>query len=141
MAYVAAGNSAEKEDFDRLTLILRAVCAWLWIVCGLLLIVRQVEISFGVLSGFCLLIGPYPAVIGCLAIVFGGAAYIASVTHAGLWLHRVLWWLRFGWRPRATQTVTVEATAPQPEWTVRTQPRTQTQRRSSASQRVMDMEL
>lgn len=133
------------RDFDRLTIILRTVCAWLLIVEVLLIVVRQLEVSWGVLSGFWLLIGPLPTTLLTLAVVFGGAAYATQATNAGLWVHRALWWLRFGWRPAPT----VPAATARPayaqdaaQWKVRTQPRTpEAQRRTSASQRVMEMEL
>jgi len=122
---------------DWLTAMLCTACAWLLIVEVLLIVVRQIEIWFGILSGFWLLIGPFPTTLLMLAIAFGGAAYITSVTHMGLWMHRALWWLRFGWR-RPAATATVEATTPQ--WRVRTTPRTR-RTRGAASRRVMDMEV
>ncbi len=131
------------RDFDRLTIILRTVCAWLLIVEIMLLIVRQLEVSWGVLSGFWLLIGPLPTTLLTLAVVFGGAAYATQATNAGLWVHRALWWLRFGWRPAPT----VRAATARPayaqdaaQWKVRTTPRPQ-RTRGAASRRVMDMEV
>ncbi len=138
MAYVAAGNSAQEINVDWLTRTLSVVDAWLWIVFVLLFVAREAEQFWGVLSGFTLLLGPYPTLLAGAALIVGGAAYLTATTHAGHRLLCLMWWLRNG---RGAATATVEATTPQPEWKVRTQPRTQTQRRGKASQRVMEMEL
>lgn len=145
MTYIAAGNiaaanSTPRQGFDALRLVW-AVDAFLWLTFGVAVALIGVERFFGVLSGFTLLIGPLPALLLSLSLNVGVAATLASMTKAGERLARLMAPVRFPRFPSGKRT-TVEATAPQPEWTVRTQPRTQqAQRRSSASQRVMEMEL
>lgn len=110
-----------------------AADAFLWLVALTAIMLAVVEQWFGVFSGFTLLVGPTPALLLGVALMVGGAAYLASTTRAGDRLAQLMAPVRF---PQFGKRQTVEATAPQ--WKVRTTPQ---RPRATASQRVMDMEL
>ncbi len=117
--------------------IVWALDAFLWLVTGVAVALAAVERWFGVFSGFTLLIGPTPALLLALSLNVGVAAALASTYHAGDRLARLMAPVRFGrfWRRTSAR---VEATTPQ--WKVRTTPKP-AQRRTSASRRVMEMEI
>ena len=121
--------------FDALRIVW-AVDAFLWLMCAVSVALMGIEKFFAVMSGFTLLIGPTPALLLSLSLNVGVAATLASMTHAGERLGRVMAPVRFPRFARGRRG-TVEATAPQ--WKVRTQPRAR--RTGAASRRVMDMEV
>ncbi len=136
---VAGQSRKEATDWVRVVWI---VDAFLWLMFVVSLALIGIERFFGVLSGFTLLIGPLPALLLSLSLNIGVAATLASMTHAGERLAKLMAPVRVNrpeWLHRSKRA-TREATAPQPEWKVRTAPRS-AGRNGTASQRIMEMEL
>jgi hypothetical protein len=97
---------------------------YLWLVFGVAIVIRESEEFFGVLSGFTLLMGPYPAMVLTLVLIFGGAAGLLN--------------LRMPQLPAGKQAPAFASETD--AFTVRTAPRPAPSR-SRASRRVMDMEI
>ncbi len=119
-----------------------AIDAYLWLVLGISIVLFVAEKFFGVMSGFGLLLGDSPSFWLGMALLWGGAMLLMPTSHAGERLAKLMAPVRVTrpeWLHRSKRA-TREATAPQPEWKVRTAPRP-TGRTGSASQRVMEMEL
>ncbi len=118
-----------------------AVDAYLWLAFGVCLVLIAIEKWFNVMSGFTLLIGATPALLLGLALIFGGAAYMAATTRAGARMAAAMAPVRF---PTWARTPAPRPAYAQdaPRWKVRTTPRpAATGKRSAASRRVMDMEV
>ena len=113
--------------------------AYLWLALVVCLALIAIEKWFGVMSGFTLLIGPTPALLLGLALIFGGAAYMAASTHAGARMAALMAPVRFAW-PERTPSPRPACAQDTARWKVRTTPRAGSGR-GAASRRVMDMEV
>ena len=115
--------------------------AYLWLALCVCLLLIAIEKWFGVLSGFTAIVGATPALLLGLALIFGGAAYLAATTRAGARMARVMAPVRLSWPTFAASPRPAYA-QDTPQWRVRTTPRSAaSSKRSSASRRVMEANI